>query len=64
MSTTDSRTSYVAEGQDYKRDQNYLPDRITADGRDGWPVEPGQCTAEPVRPEVPLPVFGQPIAGG
>ncbi len=25
---------------EYKRDQNYLPDRITADGRDGWPVEP------------------------
>src|SRR6185312_4276809 len=27
------------EGE-YKRDLNYLPDRITADGRDGWPVEP------------------------
>ncbi|OXM60124.1 glutathione S-transferase family protein [Amycolatopsis vastitatis] len=27
---------------EYKRDQNYLPDRITADGRDGWPVEPGR----------------------
>ncbi|MEV6441519.1 glutathione S-transferase C-terminal domain-containing protein [Amycolatopsis sp. NPDC051716] len=25
---------------EYKRDLNYLPDRITADGRDGWPVEP------------------------
>lgn len=24
---------------EYKRDLNYLPDRITADGRDGWPVE-------------------------
>jgi len=29
------------EGE-YKRDLNYLPDRITADGRDGWPVEPGR----------------------
>ncbi|MGW4486836.1 glutathione S-transferase family protein [Amycolatopsis sp. NPDC004368] len=27
---------------EFKRDQNYLPDRITADGRDGWPVEPGR----------------------
>lgn len=26
---------------EYQRDLNYLPDRITADGRDGWPVEPG-----------------------
>ncbi|MFF1611176.1 glutathione S-transferase family protein [Amycolatopsis sp. NPDC058278] len=25
---------------EYKRDLNYLPDRVTADGRDGWPVEP------------------------
>src|SRR5438067_11071682 len=27
---------------EYKRDLNYLPDRITADGRDGYPVEPGR----------------------
>lgn len=27
---------------EYKRDLNYIPDRITADGRDGWPVEPGR----------------------
>jgi putative glutathione S-transferase len=27
---------------EFKRDQNYLPDRITADGRDGWPVEAGR----------------------
>ncbi|MEU8633934.1 glutathione S-transferase C-terminal domain-containing protein [Amycolatopsis sp. NPDC048633] len=27
---------------EYQRDLNYLPDRITADGRDGWPVEPGR----------------------
>ncbi|WP_328606820.1 glutathione S-transferase C-terminal domain-containing protein [Amycolatopsis sp. NBC_00345] len=27
---------------EFKRDQNYLSDRITADGRDGWPVEAGR----------------------
>lgn len=27
---------------EFKRDTNYLTDRITADGRDGWPVEPGR----------------------
>ncbi|SEP47459.1 glutathione S-transferase family protein [Amycolatopsis saalfeldensis] len=27
---------------EFKRDQNYLPDRITADGRDGWPVAAGR----------------------
>lgn len=26
----------------FVRDTNYIPDRITADGRDGWPVEPGR----------------------
>lgn len=24
----------------FDRDMNYIPDRITVDGRDGWPVEP------------------------
>ena len=27
---------------DFKRDQNYITTRITADGRDGYPVEPGR----------------------
>jgi glutathionyl-hydroquinone reductase len=27
---------------EYSRDTNYVSDRITADGRDGWPVEPGR----------------------
>ncbi|MBB1155513.1 glutathione S-transferase family protein [Amycolatopsis dendrobii] len=27
---------------EFKRDTNYIFDRITADGRDGWPVEPGR----------------------
>ncbi|MBB4685828.1 glutathione S-transferase family protein [Amycolatopsis jiangsuensis] len=26
----------------FRRDMNYLADRVTADGRDGWPVEPGR----------------------
>ncbi|WP_030689957.1 glutathione S-transferase family protein [Streptomyces globisporus] len=27
---------------EFQRDQNYLATRITADGHDGWPVEPGR----------------------
>ncbi|MYW96977.1 glutathione S-transferase family protein [Amycolatopsis rubida] len=27
---------------EFKRDTNYISDRITVDGRDGWPVEPGR----------------------
>jgi len=27
---------------DYQRDTTYVTDRITADGRDGWPVSPGR----------------------
>ena len=30
------------EQGDFDRDMDYLPDRITRDGRDGWPVEPGR----------------------
>ncbi len=33
--------SYVEAGQ-FRRDTNYIADRITLDGRDGWPVEPGR----------------------
>ncbi len=32
---------YVEQG-DFNRDMNYIPDRITRDGRDGWKVEPGR----------------------
>jgi putative glutathione S-transferase len=32
---------YVAEGA-YERDTDYLTTRVTADGRDGWPVEAGR----------------------
>lgn len=37
--------TYVKKGEDYKRDMDYLTDRITAGGRDedgAWPVEPGR----------------------
>ena len=37
--TTDS--TYVADGE-FTRDQRYIATRITADGRDGFPVEPGR----------------------
>ena len=30
------------EKDDFQRDMDYIPDRITRDGRDGWPVEPGR----------------------
>jgi putative glutathione S-transferase len=34
--------AYVEPGKEFDRDMNYIPDRITRDGRDGWPVEPGR----------------------
>jgi putative glutathione S-transferase len=38
MAEDDSGSGYVEEGG-FTRDTNYIPDRITADGADGWPVE-------------------------
>ena len=35
-----AQSSYVEES--YERDTRYLSDRITADGREGWPVEAGR----------------------
>ena len=35
-----AEASYVEDS--YDRDTRYLSDRITADGREGWPVEPGR----------------------
>src|SRR3712207_4090812 len=32
---------YVEPGS-FERDSRYIPDRITRDGRDGYPVEPGR----------------------
>jgi len=53
--STDTSARYVAEGEAFDRDMNYIPDRVTADpgrSRDGfeghaldvqtWPVEPGR----------------------
>ena len=40
MSQTTS--GYVDPGAGYERDTRYIETRITADGRDGWPVEPGR----------------------
>ena len=33
---------YVNPSGEFTRDQNYIATRITADGRDGYPVEPGR----------------------
>jgi putative glutathione S-transferase len=32
----------MSDSGEYRRDRNYLTTRITADGRDGYPVEPGR----------------------
>ncbi|MEJ7742198.1 MAG: hypothetical protein WKF73_06385 [Nocardioidaceae bacterium] len=46
MSTTETdhstKGSYVESGQDFKRDTQYITDRITAHGGDGYPVEAGR----------------------
>src|SRR5687768_9671872 len=34
--------TYVNPGRAYNRDQRYITTRITADGRDGYPVEPSR----------------------
>src|SRR3712207_8029873 len=38
----DTAGAYVTAGQEFRRDTNYSTTRITADGRDGYPVEPGR----------------------
>ncbi len=43
--TTEQQTtkgSYVDSGKEFSRDTNYIATRITEDGRDGYPVEPGR----------------------
>ena len=37
-----TRGSYVKAGADFERDTDYITTRITRDGRDGYPVEPGR----------------------
>ncbi len=38
----DTKGSYVETGREFKRDTNYITTRITEDGQDGYPVEPGR----------------------
>jgi len=38
----DERGTYVSGGGEFKRDTAYIETRISADGRDGYPVEPGR----------------------
>ncbi|MEV4628532.1 glutathione S-transferase C-terminal domain-containing protein [Micromonospora sp. NPDC049523] len=38
--TNDAGGTYVNPGGEFTRDQRYIATRITADGRDGYPVEP------------------------
>jgi len=43
--TTDEHSTagaYVESGKEFSRDTRYINTRITADGRDGYPVEPGR----------------------
>ena len=42
MASVDSPTLVPHPIGDFERDTNYIPTRITADGRDGYPVEPGR----------------------
>ncbi|WP_280261692.1 glutathione S-transferase family protein [Nocardia wallacei] len=42
MSTSSSDSATYIEPGEFKRDTNYIGTRITADGRDGYPVEAGR----------------------
>ena len=42
MSDDGSAGAYVNPGGEFRRDSNYITTRITADGADGYPVEPGR----------------------
>ncbi|MEU2035731.1 glutathione S-transferase family protein [Nocardia amamiensis] len=42
MTKSASESSSYVEPGEFKRDTNYITTRITADGRDGYPVEPGR----------------------
>lgn len=37
-----TKGAYVNEGEEFTRDTNYIETRITRDGADGFPVEPGR----------------------
>src|ERR671926_227041 len=38
----DTTGAYVTAGKEFTRDTNYITTRVTADGRDGYPVEAGR----------------------
>lgn len=38
----DQKGSYITQGKGFERDTNYITTRITADGREGYPVEAGR----------------------
>jgi putative glutathione S-transferase len=40
MAEQSKGSSYVNPGEEFTRDEDYITTRITADGRDGYPVEP------------------------
>jgi glutathionyl-hydroquinone reductase len=42
QASKDEQGSYVNPNGEFRRDQRYITTRITADGRDGYPVEPGR----------------------
>ncbi|APA96080.1 Glutathione S-transferase omega-like [Nocardia seriolae] len=42
VTTSKSEPGTYVEPGEFKRDTNYIDTRITADGRDGYPVEPGR----------------------
>jgi putative glutathione S-transferase len=42
MSQTRTTGTYISTGGEYNRDQRYIDTRVTTDGRDGYPVEPGR----------------------
>jgi glutathionyl-hydroquinone reductase len=48
--------SYIAEAGEFTRDTKYIETRITADGRDGYPVQPDRYRLV-VAPRLPV---GQP----
>jgi glutathionyl-hydroquinone reductase len=39
---SEAQGTYVEPGKEFDRDTNYIEDRITRDGHDGWPVESGR----------------------
>lgn len=42
MAMSDEQGTYVTAGQEFTRDTHYITTRITADGRDGYPVAAGR----------------------